>query len=81
MNPLIKEKAAGILKYCNPADIQYLHENNASELSEKQIKRQHVEKRRRNITMNLKEENDRASITPRSIRKSPRLNKADGKPE
>lgn len=40
------------------------------ELSEKQMQRRTVEKRRKNITKNLKEENDRATL-----RKSPRFNK------
>jgi hypothetical protein len=40
------------------------------ELSEKQLKKKSVEKRIQNITMNLREENDRAAV----VRRSQRLN-------
>jgi hypothetical protein len=52
------------------------------DLSAKQKMRRNVEKGRRNITKNLKEENDRAkhftsksSVKEITLRKSPRLNK------
>lgn len=48
-----------------------------NEMSEKQLKRRSVERRRRNITMELKEENDRHNgVTENGgVRKSARLNK------
>jgi len=65
MNPLHKEVRQGILKNAAASQVTY------QEFSDKQRNKMTVEKRRINITKNLKEDNDRAADLP--VRKSARL--------